>query len=255
MDSQLKLAFNQSVVLGNAGRIRIYNVTNATTPVDTIDVATAIQTKIIGGSGYNYRPVLIEGTRPCPAARAVAIRPDLLCHRRKRGGRRVQDTLGLAFSGISATNARQFSTKAAAPTAGATNLIVAADNSGDFATVQGAAEFIPANNTTPTVVNIRNGTYREIVYVSGKNNLTFKGENRQKTIITYANNDALNAGTAGRCMFRCRGNDNAIVNLTLTNSTPQGGTQAEALRVDGLRFIALKVDFTASRHNSCQQLR
>jgi hypothetical protein len=147
------------------------------------------------------------------------------------------------FSGVTATNAWQFSTKAAAPTAGTTNLVVAADNSADFATVQGAVDFVPANNTTPTTINIRNGTYREIVYVNAKNNLLIKGQSRLQTIITYANNDNLNAGTAGRCMFRCRGNDNAIVNLTLTNSTPQGGSQAEALRVDGLRFISQNADY------------
>lgn len=243
VDSPLRLTFDQAAVLGNAGRIRIYNVTDTVTPVDTIDLASASQTKAIGGSGYNYRPVLIEGN-------TVYVSP----HSQLQYGQTYyvtvesvvggvfKDTLGLVFPGIT-TNAWQFSTKAAAPTVGTTNLVVAADNSGDFATVQGAVDFVPSANTTPTTINIRNGTYREIVFVNQKNNLLFKGQSRQQTIITYANNDALNPGTAGRCMFRCRGNDNAIVNLTLTNSTPQGGTQAEALRVDGLRFISQNMNF------------
>jgi len=37
--------------------------------------------------------------------------------------------------------------------------MVAADGSGDFATVQGAVDFLPANSTTHTLLAIRNGTY------------------------------------------------------------------------------------------------
>jgi pectin methylesterase-like acyl-CoA thioesterase len=244
VDSPLRIHFDQTAVLGNAGRIRIYNVTDTVTPVDTIDLASASQTKTIGGSGYNYRPVLIEGNIAYISPH-VALQYGQTYYVTVESvvGGAFKDTLGLVFSGITTPSAWQFSTKAAAPTAGTTNLVVAADNSADFATVQGAIDFVPANNTTPTTINIRNGKYREIVFVNQKNNLLFKGENRQQTIITYANNDAMNPGTAGRCMFRARGNDNAIVNLTLTNSTPQGGTQAEALRVDGLRFISQNADY------------
>ncbi len=244
VDSPLRITFDQTAGLGNAGRIRIYNVTDTVTPVDTIDLASASQTKTIGGSGYNYRPVLIEGNIAYISPH-VALQYGQTYYVTVESvvGGVFKDTLGLVFSGITTPSAWQFSTKAAAPTAGTTNLVVAADNSGDFATVQGAVDFVPGANTTPTTINIRNGTYREIVFVNTKHNLLFKGQSRQQTIITYANNDALNPGTAGRCMFRCRGNDNAIVNLTLTNSTPQGGTQAEALRVDGLRFISQNTDY------------
>jgi hypothetical protein len=107
--------------------------------------------------------------------------------------------------------------------------------------VQGAVDFVPAANITPRTINIRNGLYTEIVYVNQKNNLTFIGQNRDQTIVAYANNDNLNGGTSGRPSFRLQGNDNALVNLTLTNSTPKGGSQAEALRTDGRRIILLGV--------------
>jgi hypothetical protein len=244
VDSPLRIHFDQAAVLGNAGRIRIYNVTDTVTPVDTIDLASASQTKTIGGSGYNYRPVLIEGNIAYVSPHvALQYGQTYYVTVESVAGGVFKDALGLVFSGITATNAWQFSTKSAALTAGTTNLVVAVDNSADFATVQGAVDFVPGNNTTPTVINIRNGIYREIVNVTNRNNLTFRGQHRQQTIITYANNDNMNPGTAGRCMFRCRGNDNAIVNLTLTNSTPQGGSQAEALRVDGLRFISQNTDY------------
>jgi pectin methylesterase-like acyl-CoA thioesterase len=243
VDAPLKLTFDLPPVVGSAGRIRIYNVTNPATPVDTIDLSSATQTKTIGGAAYNYKPVVIAGNTAwiLPHAQLAYGQTYYVTVESVVNGA-IRDSLGLSFAGISGASAWQFTTKSAAPAAGTTNLVVADDGSGDFGTVQGAVDFVPSANTTPTLLNLRNGTYREIVYVNGKNNLTFRGQNRQQTIISYANNDAMNPGTSGRCMFRCKGNDNALENLTLTNSTPQGGTQAEALRVDGLRFISQNVE-------------
>ena len=51
-------------------------------------------------------------------------------------------------------NAWRFTTKAAGP-ANPTNLVVAADGSGDFVTVQGAVDSVPPGNTNYTVINIQ----------------------------------------------------------------------------------------------------
>src|SRR5208282_4797259 len=90
------------------------------------------------------------------------------------------DANGAYFAGISATNVWQFTTKVAGPV-NPTNLVVAADGSGDFLTVQGAVDSVPVNNTTPTRINIRNGTYTEEVDVKSKNNLDFRGQSRAGT--------------------------------------------------------------------------
>ena len=58
----------------------------------------------------------------------------------------VADSTGAYFAGISATNAWRFTTKPTGP-ANPTNLVVAADNSGDFDTVQGAVDSIAPGNT------------------------------------------------------------------------------------------------------------
>ena len=58
----------------------------------------------------------------------------------------VADSTGAYFAGISDTNAWQFTTKLTGP-ANPTNFVVAADGSGDFVTVQGAVDSIPAGNT------------------------------------------------------------------------------------------------------------
>jgi len=151
-----------------------------------------------------------------------------------------KDASGATFAGISATNTWQFTTKPTGP-ANPTNLVVAADGSGDFCTVQGALDFIPSGNTTPRTINVRNGFYQEVVFINSRNNLTFIGQNRDLTQISYPNNDVLNGGTSLRVSFRAVGNDNTLANLTLTNSTPKGGSQAEALRTDGKRIILLDV--------------
>lgn len=95
------------------------------------------------------------------------------------------------FEGIKSTGWK-FSTKKTPPKAGQGKLVVSADGTGDFNTVQGAVDFVPDNNRQPVIIFIRNGTYEEIVYFRKKSNITFIGEDRDKTIITYNNYEALN---------------------------------------------------------------
>jgi pectin methylesterase-like acyl-CoA thioesterase len=151
----------------------------------------------------------------------------------------LTDSAGAYFVGVTATNTWQFTTKPAGP-ANPTSLVVAADGSGDFATVQGAIDFIPSGNTTHVLMNIRNGTYTEIDRLSSKNNITFRGQNRHQTVISYANDNNINGSTAVRPMFGVlSANDVAFENLTLTNSTPKGGSQAEALYINGCKRVII----------------
>ena len=94
------------------------------------------------------------------------------------------------FTGISAPTAWTFTTKAAAPT----TLNVAADNSADFATVQGAIDSFAPGSTARTI-NIAPGVYQEMLFLRGKNNVTFKGTNNGlDAVIQYDNSDAFNPG-------------------------------------------------------------
>ena len=121
--------------------------------------------------------------------------------------------------------------------------MVAADGSGDFATVQGALDYFPTSSATPRVISIRNGTYTEIVSIK-KSNVILRGQNRTNTIIAYANNAYLQGSTHFRMSFKIDANDIGVESLTITNSTPKGGSQAEALMVetDRKRFIAYNVN-------------
>ena len=250
-DTPLYITFNSTPSLRSAGRIRIYNVTNSATPVDTLDMtlntnlntpyAMNVQSRTIGGDTFNSFPVIIAGN-------TAAIYPhlDLLTSNQTYyvtiDDGVFADASGAYFTGISATNVWQFATKAGGP-ANPTNLVVAADGSGDFLTVQGAVDSVPANNTTPTFINIHNGFYTEIVDVKSKNNLDFRGQTRTGAMIGYPNNNYVNpSGAPLRAMFVLNGNNCTFENLTLTNTTPKGGSQAEAIDVEGTQCILYNME-------------
>src|SRR5262249_18463725 len=60
----------------------------------------------------------------------------------------------------------------------------------------------------------------------------------------YPNNDKLNAGTSARPLFYANGANNlTIENLTIYNTTPQDGSQAEAVRVQADQVILRNANF------------
>ena len=160
----------ECAVLKKAGKIRIYNVTNSVTPVDTLDlslnvdnpntgsttnIAQNVQSRTIAGETFNAFPVIITGTTAAIYPHLGVLTSNQTYYVTVDAGT-FTDTNGALFAGITDTNAWRFTTKPTGP-ANPTNLVVAADNSGDFLTVQGAVDFIPANNFIYRLVNIRNG--------------------------------------------------------------------------------------------------
>jgi hypothetical protein len=161
VDAILKITFDTAPVLGTAGRIRIYNVTNSTTPVDTIDLSLSTgggtQPRTIAGSSYNAYPVIISGNTATifPHLGVLTTNQTYYVAIEDVLGGTFKDGTGATFAGINANNVWQFTTKTSGP-ANPTNLVVAADGSGDFCTVQGVVDFLPSGNTTPRLVNINN---------------------------------------------------------------------------------------------------
>jgi pectin methylesterase-like acyl-CoA thioesterase len=108
-------------------------------------------------------------------------------------------------------------------------LRVALDGSGDYCSVQAALEAAPARGAT---ITIGAGIYLEAIHTSGKTDLTLRGEDRKETIILGTNNEDLNSGTAKRALVNIENSSGLIIEqLTIRNLTPQGGSQAEALRL------------------------
>lgn len=236
-DTPLRLTFDGAPRLGTSGRIRVFAADDSV--VDTIDLGAAAQTRVIGGTTYNYLPVIIAGNTahvqlhaPLPANATYYVQIDAGV---------FSDSAGVAWSGVADRTTWRFTTKAA-PAAGAASVTVAEDGTGDFASVQGAFDYVPANNTRPITILLRNGTYREMLLLRNRPFVTLRGESRQGAIIAYANNANLNAGNS-RCMVGIDSNDFTLENLTLRNLTPAGGSQAEALRTNSQRCLVRDVDF------------
>jgi hypothetical protein len=244
-DTPLSIAFSEAPTLETNGTIKIFNVTNSITPVDTINLALNVtfdsssrnvQGRLIAGETFTNYPVIITGNQAAIYPHLDMLTSNQTYYVTVDNGT-FADPAGANFAGIAA-NVWQFTTKTGGP-ANPTNEVVAADGSGDFLTVQGAVDAVAANNTIPTVINIRNGTYEEIVDIRAKNNLLLRGQSRSGAMVGYPNNAHLQSSTHFRMAFKVNANDISLDNMTVTNMTPVGGSQAEALMLESnvKRFI------------------
>jgi len=243
-DTPLSITFSQPPTLRSAGTIKIFNVTNSVTPVDTIDLSLGnAQQRFFPGDGqsFTYNVVSIAGNTAKVFPHFNVMTANQTYYVTVDNGV-FADAAGAYFAGITDPSAWQFATKPTGP-ADSTSIVVAADGSGDFLTVQGAVNAIPSGNLAPRVVNIRNGDYNELVDVSGRHNILFRGESRDGVVVGALNNatfQTVNAGTThARMAFKINANDIALENLTVTNRTPVGGSQAEAIMVEtgARRFV------------------
>ena len=230
-DTPLYITFDRPAVVDTVGQINIYDTTNPATPVDTIDMTQGtLQARFVGGETFATYPVIITGNRAAIYPHAGIMTSNQTYYVTIADGV-FADTNGAYFAGIAATNTWQFTTKVGGP-ANPTNVLVAQDYSGDFATIQGALDSLPANNATPTLINIRNGFYEEVVNVHSKNNIILRGESRNGTLQGYPNNSTLNPSTHFRMSTKLNANGIVFDNLTLTNMTAQDFSQAEALMIE-----------------------
>lgn len=239
VDTPLRITFDGAPRLGTSGRIRVFNAaTNAV--VDTIDLGATSQTRVIGGTTYNYFPVIIADNVAHVQLHTAMLAYNTSYYVQIESGVFLEAN-GTPWAGVADT-AWRFTTKTAAPAPTRTTLTVAEDGSGDFASIQGAFDFVPVNNTRPITIQVRNGTYREILLLRARPFVTLRGEDRRRTIVAYANNANLNAGNP-RALVGIDSNDFTLENLTLRNLTPPGGSQAEALRTNSQRCTVRDVDF------------
>ncbi|MET0623325.1 MAG: pectinesterase family protein [Pyrinomonadaceae bacterium] len=123
-------------------------------------------------------------------------------------------------------------------------LVVAADGSAKYRTVQEAVMAVPAGTAeSPVVIRIRPGTYKELVYIQReKRFFRLVGEDAEKTVITYDLNanlkglDGKPIGTFRTPTVQIDADDFTAENVTFENSAGPVG-QALAVRVDGDRVV------------------
>jgi hypothetical protein len=236
-DTPLSIEFSEPPVLGRRGRLRVFNSAGAL--VDAIDLSANPQTRTIGGLAFVYYPIIISGNTA-----------SVYLHRQLSYNESYYvlfdagvffDAAGAPHAGFADPGLWQFRTREAGPPAGAALLTADAGNQGDFCTVQGAIDFVPSGNTRPVIINVQPGLHTAINYVPpNKPFITVRGEDRERTVLSYANNANLNASNA-RVMFGVDAPDFTLENIMLHNTTPQGGSQAEAFRGNNQRILLDRV--------------
>lgn len=123
------------------------------------------------------------------------------------------------------------------------DFVVAKDGSGDFETVQEAINAVPDLRAKETTIFIKNGIYKEkLILPTSKTNVTFIGESKNKTILTYndyaskKNRFGEEMGTSGSTSFFVYGDNFTARHITFENSSGPVG-QAVAVRIDGDKVI------------------
>lgn len=95
---------------------------------------------------------------------------------------------------------------------------------------------MPGGNTSPFAITVKPGIYNEILHIpSNRAFIAIRGADRDKTIVRYANDANLNSGNS-RIMVGVAAPDFTLENITLRNTTPRGGSQAEAFRGNNSRI-------------------
>lgn len=262
VDTPLTITFPSAPTLGTSGSITVHNADG--TVADSIDLANpASFTETVGdatdASGnlhyFNYYPVIITGDTAT-----------IYLHHELAYGRTYYVTADSAtfttasgFDGISSPYAWRFTTTRTRPRPDARVITVDSHGHGDFCTVQGAINAVPAGNTLPRLIHVASGTYTELDWIApDKPDITVEGASRRGTVIQYANNNTFNSNTPDICArqaipghddnncwrsnFSVEANDTTVENLTLRNTTPYGGSQAEAFRGNADRVTLDRVN-------------
>ena len=130
-------------------------------------------------------------------------------------------------------------------TAAQTNIVVAADGSGQFKTVQEAINAVPQTTRfdNPAIIRVKPGVYKELIYVQHEKRFVhLVGEDPEKTILTY-NLHANMIGADGKPIGTFRtpstfidADDFTVENITFENTAGPVG-QALAIRVEGDRVV------------------
>jgi pectinesterase len=140
--------------------------------------------------------------------------------------------LGAAL-GLATLAAQAQSTPPAGP------LVVAADGSGQFRTVQAAIDAVPNQSAVPVIIQLKKGTYHEKVVVSTlKTHLVLRGDDAASTVITYSDHSGANGiSTPTSYSVLVQANDFTAENVTFENAAGYTAGQAVALHVEGDRAI------------------
>ncbi|HVF96663.1 MAG TPA: pectinesterase family protein, partial [Flavisolibacter sp.] len=227
-------AFSQTA--GTPSATQTYSVSGADLEDNiTITAPAGYQLSSDAGATWSATPLTLARTGNTLAATTISVR--------------LNAASGGSFSGSilhsstsAAINLPISGTASIAPPAG-TNVVVAKDGSGNYATVQAAIDAAPSGSTTPYIIYIKNGFYKEKVNIpSGKPFLQLVGESAGGTVISWDDYsgkvvNGVTIGTSTSATLTMNAADCFLMNITVENTTSNtaDGPQALALNVSGDR--------------------
>jgi len=204
IDQQLRLVFPSAPKLGRSGLFRVHEAASGTV-VASIDLASFVTyvpgnanatipnariRSVQAGSStanYYYMPLAVYGnevwitlspTERLAYGKSYYVTMDAAV---------LLDSSNAAYPGITNPTTWRFSTKASGPaaataTGGPTTVTVGQDGQGDFATFQGAFDWVPANNAVPRTVRVLPGLYRDNATLSqSRGFVTIEGTGASRT--------------------------------------------------------------------------
>ena len=235
-DQQLRITFSATPRLGNAGKLVVRDAANDSV-FATIDLsqfttfslwsATISNAAIrqVQGSSFYFEPIAIYGNEAwitLPPTNRFAYNKSYYVN---CDANVFLDAASASFASITGTNTWRFSTKPSGPitptaSTGPTNISVAQDGAGDFATLQGSSDWIPQNNSLRRTITVLPGTYRDFtVFRQNRNNVTIVGAGAARgdvqIIHPYPAFSGVNDSGAGT--LRLESSDISVRNLTLDN--------------------------------------
>jgi pectin methylesterase-like acyl-CoA thioesterase len=254
-DTALQATFPAPPTVSTTGTITVTDETTGEV-ADSIDLSDpASYRRNVGGAvnadgslhSFEYFPITVAGN-----AAQIHLHTEL-----QPGHAYLATAAPGVFAGQDTALSWSFRTKPAQPRGPV--ITVAADGHGDFCTVQGAIDAVAFGNSRPVDIRVAPGTYTELVWVpTGKPNITVDGSGADRTVIQYTNNNTLNSVKAAgicprqlipghddancwRASFNVEADNFTLRDVSLHNTTPHGGSQAEAFRGNADKIVLDRV--------------
>ena len=249
VDTRLKITFDSAPILGTSGTIKVFKVSDNSL-VDTIDISGApasatgeTQTVIpktnteidqigaavttLGGRSrwVYYTPVELDGRVASIKLHDGKLAYDTSYYVTLDDGVLTGTVRGTPFTGLATAGDWSFTTRS--PPESYLDIVVDDNGPADFRSVQGALNWIMNHcasgasasfgcNTvaTPKTIDIRSGTYSELLFIRNLANITIRGNRRHSVVVQHENFENYNPGTGG-----------SAVAAGVTNSSERGGTR------------------------------
>ena len=194
-DQQLRITFSGTPKIGS-GKLYVRDASNHSL-LETIDTSlfqtitlfsatvTNNYSRTVQGSVYFYQPISIYGNEVwITFSNRFAYNKTYYVN---ADAGLFLDSANAAFPAITDTNTWRFVIKSSGPatpttSTGLTNLTIGLDGAGDFATFQGAADWVPQNNTLKRTFYVLPGIYRDyLVLRQSRNHINFIGTGVNRT--------------------------------------------------------------------------